>query len=424
MPKLSIIVTCYNIEPYLAQCLDSVIGQTITDTEIIIVDDGSSDGTPGIIRDYAARDARIKTVIMTTNTIGGVATAANAGLDIATGNYIGFADGDDYCEPTMFEKLYDAAVTHDSDLAMCKYLLEDERTSERRPPAEGHRWADIADVKHIALTTQEKRNYLLFIAVPWRKIYRRSLLEDNNIRFPVGDFFFEDNPFHWFSIISANAVVLVPEVLCYHRVARVGQTMETADARLFKIFQHHAIIKDWLQTSGHAADFKLNLLTWAVSQLEWISAKTPEDLYRELYDAVLPIVQSYTPAEVAEMLENSTKGRRAWAMVHALEAKSFAQFEVAITGNPQKASLLQKGLHVLRRNGIRHTGAMTLNYVRDRVNERMTLPTIKRSHTITQSHIEVGKDDLIFAMAVMQEQMNNIEAKLDARLEQKSSSDD
>ena len=418
MPKLSIIVTCYNIEPYLAQCLDSVICQTITDTEIIIVDDGSSDGTLDIIRDYAARDSRIKTVLMETNTIGGVATAANAGLDIATGDYVGFADGDDYCELDMFEKLYDAAVAHDSDLSMCQYLLEDERTSERRAPAEEHRWKDITEVKHITLTTDETRTYLQFIAVPWRKIYRRSLLDTHAIRFPVGDFFFEDNPFHWFSLISANAVVLVPEVLCYHRVARVGQTMETADERLFKIFQHHAIIKDWLKASGNDADFKINLLTWAVSQLEWISTKTPEELYPALYEAVLPIIQSYTPAEVAQMLENSTKGKRAWAMVHALEAQSFKQFESAITGNPQKASMVQKGLHGLRRNGIRHTGAMTLTYLRDRVNERVTLPNISRNR------VNVKNDDLIFALTILQSQMDRVEAKLDALLEKSSSSGD
>tara|TARA_R110002072_G_scaffold175283_3_gene331038 strand:+ start:420 stop:1676 length:1257 start_codon:yes stop_codon:yes gene_type:complete len=418
MPKLSIIVTCYNIEPYLVQCLESVIGQTMTDIEIIIVDDGSKDGTPAIIREYAARDSRIKTVLMTTNTIGGVATAANAGLDIATGDYIGFADGDDYCEPTMFEKLYDAAVASDSDLSMCQYLLEDERTSERRPPAEKHRWKDIKDVKHVVLTTEETRVYLQFIAVPWRKIYRRSLLDAHAIRFPVGDFFFEDNPFHWFSLISANAVVLVPEVLCYHRVARVGQTMETADARLFKIFQHHAIIQDWLKKTGHDADFKLNLLTWAVSQLEWISTKTPEDLYPALYDAVLPIVQSYTPAEVAQMLEGSTKGKRAWAMVHALEAQSFKRFEAAITGNPQKASMIQKGLHGLRRNGVKHTGAMTLTYLRDRVNERVTLPNIRRNR------VNVKNDDLIFAMTILQHQMEAMEAKIDALLERTSNSDD
>jgi hypothetical protein len=309
-------------------------------------------------------------------------------------------------------------VASDSDLAMCQYLLEDARTSERRPPEEKHRWKDINDVKHVVLTTDETRIYLQFIAVPWRKIYRRSLLDAHAIRFPVGDFFFEDNPFHWFSLISANEVVLVSEVLCYHRVARVGQTMKVADERLFKIFQHHAIIQEWLKKTGHDVDFKISLLTWAMSQLEWISTKTPVVLYPALYEAVLPIVQIYTPAEVAQMLEGSSKGKRAWAMVHALEAQSFKQFEAAITGNPQKASMIQKGWHGLRRNGVRHTGAMTLTYLWGRVNERVILPTIRRNLE------NVKNDDLIFAMTILQHQMDAMEAKIDALLERASNSGD
>ena len=75
MPKLSIIVTAYNIENYLEECLDSVIGQTLTDIEIIVVDDGSTDGTVRIIRDYAERDDRIRPILFAENTIGGVASA-------------------------------------------------------------------------------------------------------------------------------------------------------------------------------------------------------------------------------------------------------------------------------------------------------------------------------------------------------------
>ena len=85
-------------------------------------------------------------------------------------------------------------------------------------------------------TCQTRRQFLRFIAVPWRKLYRRSLLEDHAIRFPVSDSFYEDNPFHWFSVISARSIAVVPEVLCYHRVGRAGQTMATADERLFQIF--------------------------------------------------------------------------------------------------------------------------------------------------------------------------------------------
>ena len=77
MPRLSIIVTAYNIEPYIRESLDCVLAQTLRDIEIIVVDDGSSDGTPAIIREYAERDARIRPILFQTNTIGGVATAAS-----------------------------------------------------------------------------------------------------------------------------------------------------------------------------------------------------------------------------------------------------------------------------------------------------------------------------------------------------------
>ncbi|MCB1330480.1 MAG: glycosyltransferase family 2 protein, partial [Maritimibacter sp.] len=121
MPLLSVIVTAYNIEAYLAECLETVVSQTLADMEIIVVDDGSTDGTPEIIRTFAARDARVKPVLLPENTIGGVASAANAGLERATGTWVGFVDGDDYLDPTMFEELCAAATACGAELAMCRY---------------------------------------------------------------------------------------------------------------------------------------------------------------------------------------------------------------------------------------------------------------------------------------------------------------
>ena len=135
MPRLSIIVTAYNIEPYIRESLDCVLAQTLRDIEIIVVDDGSSDGTPAIIREYAERDARIRPILFQTNTIGGGATAANAGIEAATGDFIGFADGDDLYDPTMFARLHEAAIAHSADLAMCDYQLLDARTGETRDPS-------------------------------------------------------------------------------------------------------------------------------------------------------------------------------------------------------------------------------------------------------------------------------------------------
>ena len=93
---LSIIVTAYNIEDYIEQCLDSVAAQTLSDLEVLVVDDGSSDSTPQKIVEFCAGDPRFIPMLLPENSPGGVATAANAGLDRATSPWVGFVDGDDY----------------------------------------------------------------------------------------------------------------------------------------------------------------------------------------------------------------------------------------------------------------------------------------------------------------------------------------
>lgn len=114
--KISVIVPIYNVEPYLRDCLDSIRDQTHRDLEIILVDDGSPDGCAAICDEYAAADDRFK-VIHKSN--GGVASARNAGLDAATGEWIGFVDPDDYIEPDMYEYLLNHALEHRADLSVC-----------------------------------------------------------------------------------------------------------------------------------------------------------------------------------------------------------------------------------------------------------------------------------------------------------------
>lgn len=114
--KISVIVPIYNVEPYLRDCLDSIRNQTHRDLEIILVDDGSPDGCGAICDAYAAADGRFK-VIHKSN--GGAASARNAGLDAATGEWIGFVDPDDYIEPDMYEYMLAHAIEHGADLSVC-----------------------------------------------------------------------------------------------------------------------------------------------------------------------------------------------------------------------------------------------------------------------------------------------------------------
>lgn len=115
-PKISCIVPVYNVEKYLRRCVDSILNQTFTDFELILVDDGSPDNSPAICYEYAVKDSRIK-VIHKVN--GGVSSARNVGLDVAKGEWICFVDSDDLIEADYMQKMYEAAINNNSDFIMC-----------------------------------------------------------------------------------------------------------------------------------------------------------------------------------------------------------------------------------------------------------------------------------------------------------------
>ena len=122
--KLSIIVPIYRVEAYLHRCIDSILAQTFTDFELILVDDGSPDRCPAICDEYSKLDSRIK-VIHKTN--GGLSDARNAGLDVARGEYIGFVDSDDTISEHMYKELISLLEHHGADMAVCGYLVTDSR---------------------------------------------------------------------------------------------------------------------------------------------------------------------------------------------------------------------------------------------------------------------------------------------------------
>ena len=120
-PKISVIVPVYKVEKYLPECIESVLAQTFTDFELILVDDGSPDNSGKICDDYATRDSRIR-VFHKEN--GGVSSARNLGLDNARGEWIGFVDPDDWIEPDMYEQMYLAGTENNADFVWCDFWTE------------------------------------------------------------------------------------------------------------------------------------------------------------------------------------------------------------------------------------------------------------------------------------------------------------
>ncbi len=391
MADLSIIVTAYNIEDYIEQCLDSVAAQTLSDLEVLVVDDGSSDSTPQKIVEFCAGDPRFIPVLLPENSPGGVATAANAGLDRATAPWVGFVDGDDYVEPTMFERLVDAAAGCDADLAMCQYQEVVDGSGERRDPADAHRWAELT-ASCYELDVQTRRQFLRFIAVPWRKLYRRSLLENNAIRFPVSDGFYEDNPFHWFAVISARSIAVVPEVLCYHRVGRTGQTMATADERLFQIFRHHDTIHTWLAGRRLLDVYETTLLGWVISQMEWIAQRTPPQLRRALFDTLVPIFAQYSEAAVAIAVREGNKGMTALRLSTAVSKREYGSFARTLASRPDSSNPVITAAFHLKHSGVRHTAVLAGRYIRNVLHGGRLSRTVSRVDVGRPRAAPAGRD--------------------------------
>jgi glycosyltransferase involved in cell wall biosynthesis len=413
--EVSIIVTAYNIERYIEQCLDSVAAQTLSDIEVLVVDDGSSDTTPQKIADFCAGDPRFIPVLLLENSPGGVATAANAGLDRATAPWVGFVDGDDYVEPTMFQRMVDAASSCDADLAMCEYQEVVDGSGERRDPADAHRWAELSAPCY-KLDIRTRQQILRFIAVPWRKLYRRSLLEDNRIRFPVSDSFYEDNPFHWFTVISARSIAIVPHVLCFHRIGRAGQTTATVDERLFQIFRHHDTIHGWLAARGLLEVYQGNLLGWVISQLEWISRNTPPSLRRTLFDTVVPIFAEHSEAAIATALREGNKGVTAHRLTAAVAKREYGSFVRTLASRPGATNPVVTAAFHLRHSGVRHTAVLVGRYLRNRVHGTRVSRTVSR---VTSVGRDLRAQDVMFGLMVIQQKVSGVEgriAEMDARL--------
>ena len=197
-PIISIIVPVYKVEQYLSRCIDSILNQTFQDFELILVDDGSPDNCGEICDKYALKDNRIK-VIHKEN--GGLSDARNAGLEIATGEYISFVDSDDVVHPQMYTRLYDLLQRTDAEIAQCEYTRFDKEIEFQ---------SLSGDAEEIICTNVEALDLLIesnrFVPPVWNKLYKRELF--SNIRFPKGKIH-EDEFTTYKLFYAANKIVYI-----------------------------------------------------------------------------------------------------------------------------------------------------------------------------------------------------------------------
>ena len=252
---VSVIVPIYGVEAYLGQCIESLMAQTYKNIEIILVDDGSPDACPGICNSYARLDRRIK-VIHKPN--GGLVSARKAGLETATGEYIGYVDGDDWVEPEMYEDMIAHAVRHGADVVASGHkedlggrVVEVLRNTAACGVYSGDRL--VSNVYATMLYSGKFSQFGIFTYL-WNKLFRRTVLFDNQMRVDERIFIGEDAACVY-PCLLASKVVCVTDSAHYHYRQRVDSSVKTRgnlreDVQKLGILYHY--LKQRFRESEHA----------------------------------------------------------------------------------------------------------------------------------------------------------------------------
>lgn len=267
--EVSVVVPCYKVLPWIDRCIDSLANQTLKSLEIIAVDDGSPDATGERLEHWAEQyPGRVK-VVHKEN--GGCASARNAGLAIAAGEFVTFVDADDWTDTSMLEQLYRAAVLSSADVSQCGYaeVFEDSGRIDYYPTA----WGGDEQYGTCGIT-RDISSYLTVKPSIWRRLYRTSFLSSNSIDFNERLRRFDDLPFQFEVFSRLDKMAIIPDCFYFYRQEREGQDVAVRDERLFVHFPIFEILDDRVMKWANAdiekklIQCKINTHRWATSRIE------------------------------------------------------------------------------------------------------------------------------------------------------------
>ena len=233
-PLISVIVPIFNTEPYLCRAIDSILAQTHKNLEVLLINDGSTDGSGRICDEYAIRDSRIR-VIHQENS--GVSMARNAGLDVATGGWIGFVDSDDWVEPEMYEKLLRVAASKKVTIVACGFIKHCE---------EG--WKEIRKFDDFegVISTNDALGYVLdgryFEGFLWNKLFNSKMIKNADISFGSAYETCQDLVFVVQSILKGGVIAGLSEPLYHYCLRKGSKTQSFNDKRLTELVARKEVI--------------------------------------------------------------------------------------------------------------------------------------------------------------------------------------
>lgn len=267
MPKVSVIVPVYGVEQYISRCIGSILHQTYTDWELILVDDGSPDKSGTICDEYASRDERIR-VFHQEN--GGVSSARNKGLDTAKGEWICFLDGDDALEETTLSECF-KAVREDVDIVQFSFTQNEEELGKE------------SNDDTTVLTWQEYIRKRAFLACVWGAIIRTTIIRDHNIRFDESMRLAEDQLFMFTYFAHSRMVAKVNRMLYYYADNGTSAT-------------HNEKVDDLLLSSRKCIAFKMQYPEFAFRMDDLVLFFIEKLILAKEFEACKALLQESTPS--------------------------------------------------------------------------------------------------------------------------------
>ena len=280
--KVSVILPVYNCEKYLRQCLDSLIAQTLQDIEIICVNDGSTDSSLEILKEYAAADMRF-VIIDSENK--GAGAARNLGIEAACGKYLAFPDSDDWFEPTMLSTAYRGAEKDRADITIFRSMLYDNETGQSTPCSYSLRLDRLPQHRPFAVRDMDCSVFRNIMGWSWDKLYKRSFVLNNGLRFQeqrtTNDMYFT-----FISIYKATRITTCEQYL-YNQRRNVSGSLSAMRERSWECF-YNALLEMrrelremgiWEKYQTDFTDYALNSCLW---NLNTLSENAGVKLYEKL----------------------------------------------------------------------------------------------------------------------------------------------
>ncbi len=293
-PRVSVIVPAFNVERYLAQCLDSLVLQDLAEMEVIVVNDGSTDETSQIAMRYAESHPQLRLIEQENR---GLSEARNAGMRAARGEFLGFVDGDDWVHPAMYLEMLRTAEATGADLVITNGRLYNDTTRETAPIQDHAVWAALRGADG-ALDPRRNPELFRLDTSACKRLYRRSFLDRLGFAFMPGKIF-EDVPTHWRLLLNTSAVALLDRPFYIYRTDRPGRITARSDETLFHVFDVMEAVTADLVAREADSEIWANFIWFQSWVLRWLRKQINAER-ADAFDARCVAAAGVFPAQALE----------------------------------------------------------------------------------------------------------------------------